>query len=107
MNAIITNLKRASIEAILLALLIEEDMYGYQLAQEIKKRTDGKLSVLEGSMYPILTRLKENGDVTFHSKIVGKKMRRVYYHITDTGKQHYEEMKATFNDTVSLIQSLI
>ena len=38
MQTIITNLKRASVEIILLSLLCEEPMYGYQLAQEIKKR---------------------------------------------------------------------
>ena len=37
MQTIITNLKRASVEIILLSLLCEEPMYGYQLAQEIKK----------------------------------------------------------------------
>lgn len=36
MQTIITNLKRASVEIILLSLLCEEPMYGYQLAQEIK-----------------------------------------------------------------------
>ena len=107
MNTIVTNLKLASIEIILLSLLTEEDMYGYQLAQEIKKRTGGQLSMLEGSMYPILNRLKSNGDVTFHTKIVGQKMRRVYYHITDSGKEHYAEMKSVFNNNVALIQELI
>ena len=107
MDPIITNLKRASIELILLSILKEEDMYGYQLAGEIKKRTNDKLSILEGSMYTILNRLKENGDVTFRSEIVGKKMTRVYYHITDTGIKHLEEMLITFNEYVKIIESVI
>ena len=37
MDPIITNLKRASIELMLLSILKEQDMYGYQLAGEIKK----------------------------------------------------------------------
>ena len=40
MRAIITNLKRASVEIIILTLLNEEPMYGYQIAQEIKKRIE-------------------------------------------------------------------
>ncbi len=107
MNTITTNLKRASIEIILLSLLKEEDMYGYQLAQEIKKRTDNQLSLLEGSMYPILNRLKGNGDVTFRSELVGKKMTRVYYHITETGLIHLDEMIKTFSSYVEIINSLI
>lgn len=107
MKTITTNLKRASIEIILLSLLTEGDMYGYQLSQEIKKRTDNKLSVLEGSMYTILNRLKDNNDVTFYTKIVGTKMVRVYYSITETGRAHLAEMTEIFNTDTDLIKSLI
>ena len=67
MQTIITNLKRASVEIILLSLLCEEPMYGYQLAQEIKKRSNGQFSLMEASMYPVLGRLKEQGDVTMET----------------------------------------
>lgn len=107
METITTNLKRASIEIILLTLLTEEDMYGYQLAQEIKKRTNNKLAILEGSMYTILNRLKERGEVTFHSQVVGTKMTRVYYHITESGREHLEEMRASFNECVDIIKGII
>lgn len=106
MDPIIANLKRASIELILLSLLTEEDMYGYQLAQEIKKRTDNKLSILEGSMYTILNRLKDNGDVEYYTEIVGKKMTRVYYHLTDEGRKHLTQMTSTFNEYVDIIKSM-
>lgn len=106
MDSIITNLKRASIEIILLNLLTEEDMYGYQLAQEIKKRTDGQLTILEGSMYTILNRLKDCGDITFYQIQSGPKMVRVYYSITDRGRQHLEEMRTTFNNYVDIIKSI-
>ena len=106
MKSIVINLKRASIEFILLSLLTEQDMYGYQLAQEIKKRSDNKFTILEGSMYTILNRLKDCGDVTFHNEIVGKKMTRVYYHITDAGRAHLAEMEATFNETVDMIRHI-
>ncbi len=107
METITTNLKRASIEIILLTLLTEEDMYGYQLAQEIKKRTNNKLAILEGSMYTILNRLKERGEVTFHSQVVGTKMTRVYYHITESGRTHLEEMRTSFNECVDIIKGII
>ncbi len=106
MNPIVENLKRASIEYILLSLLNEEDMYAYQMAQQIKRRTDNKLSILEGSMYTILNRLKENGDVTSRSELAGKKMIRVYYHLTDKGVQHLNDMAATFDEYVGIINSL-
>ena len=107
MDPIITNLKHAAFELILLPILKEKDMYGYQLAEEIKRRTNDKLTILEGSMYTILNRLKENGDVSFRIEIVGKKMPRVYYHITDTGLKHLDEMLITFNEYVKIIGSVI
>ena len=107
MDSIITNLKRASIEIILLNLLTEEDKYAYQMAQEIKKRTNGQLSILEGSMYTILNRLKDCGDITFYQVQSGPKMIRVYYSITDTGRLHLKEMRATFNDYVDVIKNII
>lgn len=107
MRSIVENLKRATIETILLSLLSEEDKYGYQLAQEIKQRTDYKLTILEGSMYTILNRLKDNGDVTLYSELAGKKMTRVYYHITDTGRQHLKEMIATYDEYTGIINTLI
>ena len=107
MKTMTTNLKRASIEIILLKLLTEEDMYGYQMAQEIKKRTDHKLAILEGSMYTILNRLKDAGDVTFYPKTVGIKMTRVYYHITETGRAHLAEMVSSFNDVTDIIGNII
>ena len=82
MQTIITNLKRASVEIILLSLLCEEPMYGYQLAQEIKKRSNGQFSLMEASMYPVLGRLKEQGDVTMETVQKTPKSKRVYYHIT-------------------------
>lgn len=107
MKAITTNLKRASIEIILLKLLTEGDMCGYQLAQEIKKRTDNQLTILEGSMYTILNRLKEHDDVTFYTKVVGTKMVRVYYHLTETGKAHLAEMTEIFNTNTDIISEII
>lgn len=106
MKSIVNNLKRASVEMILLSLLCEEDMYGYQMAQEIKKRSNGEFSILEGSMYPILYRLTANGDVTFEEKKVGERLTRVYYHITDAGKQDLQHMKDVFNHSVDIIETL-
>ena len=79
MQTIITNLTRASVEIILLSLLCEEPMYGYQLAQEIKKRSNGQFSLMEASMYPVLGRLKEQGDVTMETVQKTPKSKRVYY----------------------------
>ena len=47
---LISNYKKATIEMMLLKLLSEQDMYGYQLSQELKKRSNQNYTILEGSM---------------------------------------------------------
>lgn len=106
MKTIITNLKRASVEMILLSLLSEDDKYGYQMTQEIKEKSDGKLTLLEGSMYPILYRLSENGDIVFREVKVGARMTRIYYHITESGLERLKSMRKTFKEQLTIINSL-
>ena len=74
-----TTLKKATIELLLLKLLDEGDMYGYQLSGELKRRSNGQYTILEGSMYPILYRLTEGGYISFYETKVGVRQTRVYY----------------------------
>lgn len=106
MKTIMNNLKRATIEMVLLSLLCEEDMYGYQIAQQLKKRSNNEYAVLEGSMYPILYRLNEKGCVTFESRQITEKLTRVYYHITDEGKQYLQEVREYYMHCVEIINQL-
>ncbi len=107
MKTMLTNLKRASADIILLNLLCEGDKYGYQMSQEIKKRTNKEFSILEGSMYTILYRLNEGGYVTFEERRVGERLTRIYYHITDAGREHLKDLIDTYRHYLSLIDILI
>ena len=107
MNSITTNLKRASIEIILLSLLSEREMYGYEMSQQIKIRTNNEFSILEGSMYPILYRLGDAGYVTSEKRAVGERLTRVYYNITDLGRTQLKLMHEHYNHINSLINNII
>ena len=96
MSTISSNLKKSCTAIILLSLLSEGDSYGYQLTQSIKKRTDNVITLQEGSMYTILYRLIEIGDVESYEVKSGQRMVRVYYKITDNGRSHLKEMKEEF-----------
>ena len=102
------NFKRGSIEMLILFLLSEEDMYGYQLSQEINLRSDGQFDITEGSMYPTLYRLIEKKAITDYKKLSGKRRTRVYYHIEDEGKKLLEALRSDYtaiNDGVRKILS--
>ena len=90
------NLKRGTVEMVLLHLLQERDKYGYELLQEMNERSKGKFTLKDGSMYPIMYRMIDKGLITDKQVLVGKRRTRVYYSLTDEGKQYLEEIKAEY-----------
>ena len=90
------NLKRGTVEMVLLHLLQERDMYGYELLQLMNERSVGKFTLKDGSMYPIMYRMIDKGLITDKQVLVGKRRTRVYYHLTDEGKKYLEELKAEY-----------
>ena len=78
-------LLKGTISVIILKLLAEnEKMYGYQIAQTVKELSGNKIMIKEGSLYPALHKLKEDGLVTVETVNVGKRVRR-YYSLTPKG----------------------
>lgn len=91
------NYRRGVASLVILSLLKRGDMYGYQIVQEMSRQTDGKLAMQEGSLYPVLYRLLENGHITDEKKQVGKRMTRVYYHIEPSGEAYLELLIKEYN----------
>ncbi len=89
-------IKRGTVELLILTLLKDEDMYGYQLSQELIKRSNGLYSLQESSMYPTLYRLLEKGLISDRQEKVGKRRVRVYYHLENAGKDHLENIKKEY-----------
>ena len=89
-------LKRGTIEILLLTLLKNEDMYGYQLCQELEVRSKGFFVLQEGSLYPTLYRLMDRGYISDRKELVGKRRIRVYYHIEQKGQEYLNEIKEEY-----------
>lgn len=89
--------KRGIIEIVLLHLLSERDMYGYELLRELETRSDGKFVIKYSSLYPVLYRLIDKNIITDEEQVVGKRRTRIYYHLTDAGKEYLENMKAEYH----------
>lgn len=94
--AVSDNVKRGTIELLILTLLDSADMYGYELVQEIKNRSNGLYTMQESSLYPSLYRLLDKGLISDQQIKVGKRRVRVYYHIEDTGKQYLTEIRKEY-----------
>ncbi|MCL1789155.1 MAG: PadR family transcriptional regulator [Oscillospiraceae bacterium] len=63
-------------------------MYGYQLSQELSKRSNSFFVIQEGSMYPVLYRMLNKELISERKELVGKRRTRVYYHIEPLGLKY-------------------
>lgn len=88
------SLKRGknNIEMIVLSILCDGDFYGYQLSQLVSEYSKKMISIPEGSLYPALYRLQEEGYVSAAKKLVGKRLERIYYHIEPSGKEYLQTL---------------
>ena len=97
--------KRTISPLMVLALLKERTMYGYELSQEIDRRGKGKLNI--AVLYPVLYRLEEQGFVRISDTTVENSRARNYYSITEAGLAHLEKSAAEFRELAALAQSFI
>lgn len=84
--------RRGVMSLVILGLLKREDMYGYQLVQETERVSGGRIVTQEGSLYPVLYKLVDQGLISDRRVQVGKRMTRVYYHLEPAGEQRFAEL---------------
>ena len=92
---------------IILLFLTEGDMYGYQISQLMKERSGGDYSVPEGSLYPALYKLIDQGYITDEKRQVGKRLTRVYYHIEEAGRQHLKQLLSDYMNVRNGLEKII
>ena len=80
-------------ELLLLRLLEQQEMYGYELVRSIKSVTEEAISLGEGVIYPALHGLERNGSLKSRRKAVGGRT-RVYYALTGKGRQRLEKLQS-------------
>lgn len=78
--------KRATSPLVVLRLLMEKPMYGYELTQEMKQRSGGAFTI--SVLYPVLYRLQEQGYVEITRSEVVDNRNRSYYAITPAGEDY-------------------
>lgn len=81
----------ASSTPIVLAILAEEDSYGYAILQRVRELSGGHLEWTDGMLYPVLHRLGRLGYVEARWEIAESGRRRKYYRITSQGREQLEE----------------
>ena len=104
------NFRRVYIELLFLLLLTKEDMYGFQLTNELKSISNGFFDFKQGSLYAPLYRLIDNGYISEKKVQRGKRQLFSYYHIETKGYEYLdsllEEEKKTL-DAISAVKNII
>ena len=81
-------MKKGVLDMLVLRLLKSEAKYGYQIIQEMREESEEIFLLKDGTLYPILYRLEDDGLVASKwSGAVGKQVPRKYYEITEDGMQ--------------------
>ena len=93
--AIDRSLVSGSMGMMILRLLTEKDMYGYEMIDTLKKRSENVFELKAGTLYPLLHGLEEKQFVTSYEQEVLGKVRK-YYQITGEGKK----LSAKYNEQV-------
>lgn len=91
------SLVTGSMALLVMKLLEDSDMYGYQMIEELKKRSDNTFHLKAGSLYPLLHGLEEKGYVfAYEQDAIAGKPRR-YYHLTNQGRGALQEKEKSWN----------
>lgn len=75
---------KGTLPTLILEALVREPSHGYRIAQRIKERSQGVLDFKEGTLYPALHKLENDGLVESYEGVEKSRPRR-YYRITDAG----------------------
>lgn len=99
--------QRGVLALVILGSLRRGDMHGYQLVQYINSCSSGGLSTQEGSMYPVLYRLLDQGYISDRKELVGKRRTRVIYHLEPAGAIHLQELTEEYEQVTSSVFRII
>ena len=86
-------LKRGSLELIVLHLLAPGEAYGYEIVSKLTDQTNGALEVTDGTLYPVLYRLERAKYVAVRWETPERGVPRKYYRLTDEGREELERLR--------------
>ena len=95
--------KKGVLELCVLALLHQKDRYGYEVSEELSKKID----IADGTVYPILRKLKADGLVTTYLCEESGGPPRKYYSLTKTGKEAYASDRSDYLNFAAIVASIL
>ena len=101
------SLVSGSMALLVLKLLEDGDKYGYQMIEELKRRSDDTFHLKAGTLYPLLHGLEEKGLMTAYEREAAAGKPRRYYHLTKEGGAALREKEASWNAYASAVSRVL
>lgn len=100
-------LVKGTLQTVILRLLRERGrMYGYEMTQEVRQLSRGKYQLTEGSLYPTLHKMEQQGWLGAEQEQIGGRTRK-YYRLTEKGRAAAGERIAEFRDFLQTMQRIL
>jgi PadR family transcriptional regulator, regulatory protein PadR len=96
-------MRKGVLEYCILSILEKGDAYASDIINKLK---EAKLIVVEGTLYPLLTRQKNAGLLSYRWEESTQGPPRKYYALTDKGNQFLNELKSSWQELVEAVSSL-
>lgn len=95
-----------SMSMLILRLLSEKDMYGYEMIETLRKRSENVFELKAGTLYPLLHSLEDKNFLTcYEQEILGKT--RKYYSITKEGTRFLEKKRDEWNQYAKAVTNVL
>ena len=106
-RSILRELKRGSLELVVLHLLASGEAYGYEIVSKLTAETNGSLEVTDGTLYPVLYRLERGGFVAVRWETPDRGVPRKYYRLTDAGRDELARLTHEWTTFANAMTTLL
>ncbi|MED3996336.1 PadR family transcriptional regulator [Peribacillus frigoritolerans] len=99
---------KGHIDTLILSLLLNRDMYGYEIAKFVREKSENQFELKEGTLYLSLKRLEKNKWISsYWGDEQGPGGRRKYYKLTSMGEEGFEEKRSEWKFVKKLIDTFL
>jgi PadR family transcriptional regulator PadR len=102
-----TDLLQGTLDLLILKILALEPLNGFAIGQRLRQVSDEVLQVSDGSLYPALHKLEQQGWITAEWKRTDNNRRAKFYSLTRPGKRHLEKEAAQWERLSAAITGLV
>lgn len=97
MGKVNSELLKGSTEMLVLKLLLNNDLYGYEIAKKMSFLSNGVFDLKQGALYPVLHTLEDKEYIVSYWEETQSARKRKYYHITSEGEKILNKKQKEWN----------